>query len=157
MSNVLFYEPFYDFERLFEQAWAARQRGVTANTQTHVPNTRPDGIIKPFRPRMDLHEDAENNVVTATFELPGLKKENVLIDVHDHRVTVSAESRQSERFHEHGFAIRERRIGKFSRTLQLPVGVKDEEIKASMEHGLLTLTFPKSATDLPPKKAITIQ
>jgi len=73
---------------------------------------------------MDLHEDREKNLVTASFEFPGLVKVDVNIDVHDTRLTVSAESKHSEEFEENGFAVRERRFGKFSRTLQLPVGVK---------------------------------
>jgi HSP20 family protein len=73
---------------------------------------------------MDLHEDHEHNLVTATFELPGLQKENVQIDVHSNRLTVSAESKQASEFEENGFAVRERRFGKLSRTLQLPEGVK---------------------------------
>ena len=73
---------------------------------------------------MDLHEDNEKNLVTATFELPGLQKDDVQIDVHNNRLTVSAEAKQSEEFEEHGYAVRERRYGKFSRTLQLPAGVK---------------------------------
>ena len=74
--------------------------------------------------RMGLHEDTDRNVVTATFELPGLKKEDVQIDVHNNRLTVSAESKQNEEYEENGFAVRERRFGKLSRTLQLPEGVK---------------------------------
>lgn len=104
---------------------------------------------------MDLHEDAEKNVVTATFELPGLKKEDTSIDVHNGRLTVSAESKLSSEHNENGYAVRERRFGKFSRTLQLPQGLKEEEIKASMENGVLTVTFPKSTPELAPKK-ITI-
>ena len=73
---------------------------------------------------MDLHEDNEQNVVTATFELPGLKKEDVSIDVHNGRLTVSAESKQSSEHSENGYAVRERRYGKFSRTLQLPPGLQ---------------------------------
>ena len=42
---------------------------------------------------MDLHEDAEKNVVTATFELPGVKKEDVQIDFHNGRLTVGAETK----------------------------------------------------------------
>ncbi|TFK69561.1 HSP20-like chaperone [Pluteus cervinus] len=104
---------------------------------------------------MDLHENTESNLVTATFELPGLKKEDVQIDVHNGRLSVSAESKISSEHEEKGYAVRERRYGKVSRTLQLPQGVKDEEIKASMENGVLTVTFPKSAPELAPKK-ITI-
>ena len=73
---------------------------------------------------MDLHEDPEKNLVSATFELPGLVKENVHIDVQGNRLTVSAESKRSEEYDEDGFAVRERYFGKFSRTLQLPFGVK---------------------------------
>lgn len=73
---------------------------------------------------MDLHEDAEKNVVTAVFELPGIRKEDVSLDVHNGRLTVSAESKISEDHQEGGYAIRERRFGKYSRTLQLPQGVK---------------------------------
>lgn len=73
---------------------------------------------------MDLHENAKDNIVTATFELPGLKKDDVQIDVHNGRLTISAESKLSEDREENGYAIRERRFGKFSRTLQLPQGIK---------------------------------
>lgn len=74
--------------------------------------------------RMDLHENKENNSVTATFELPGLKKEDVHIDVHNGRLSVSGETKLSTEHEESGYAVRERRFGKFSRTLQLPQGVK---------------------------------
>ena len=73
---------------------------------------------------MDLHENAEANTVTATFELPGLTKENVQIDVHDGRVNISCESKISSEHEESGYAVRERRYGKFARTLHLPHGVK---------------------------------
>ena len=73
---------------------------------------------------MDLHEDAEKNLVTAVFELPGLAKENVQIDVRDHVLNVSGESTVSSERDEKGYAVRERRFGRFSRSLPLPQGVK---------------------------------
>jgi HSP20 family protein len=73
---------------------------------------------------MDLHEDSDENTVTATFELPGVKKEDVNLDVHNGRLTISGETKMSEEHEEGGYAVRERRFGKFSRTLQLPQGVK---------------------------------
>ncbi|KAF9538205.1 hypothetical protein CPC08DRAFT_717577, partial [Agrocybe pediades] len=64
------------------------------------------------------------NIVTATFEFPGVAKENINIDVHNGRLAVSAETKQSSEEHdEAGYAVRERRFGWFSRTLQLPQGV----------------------------------
>jgi HSP20 family protein len=101
---------------------------------------------------MDLHENAESNTVTATFEFPGLKKEDINIDVHNGRMTISAENKVSSEHEESGYAVRERRYGKWSRTLQLPQGVQDSEIKANMENGLLTVTFPKASPETAPKK-----
>ena len=73
---------------------------------------------------MDLHEDKEKNLVTAQFELPGLAKENVNIDLRDNVLTISGESTVSSEHDEKGFAVRERRFGKFSRSLPLPQGIK---------------------------------
>lgn len=73
---------------------------------------------------MDLHEDPHSNIVTATFELPGLKKEDVNIDVHHGHLTVSGETVTESEKKEEGYAIRERRVGKFTRSLKLPEGVK---------------------------------
>ncbi|EAU91901.1 small heat shock protein [Coprinopsis cinerea okayama7 len=101
---------------------------------------------------MDLHENSEKNLVTATFELPGLKKEDVNIDVHNGRLTVSAESKAASEYGEHGYAVRERRFGKLSRTLQLPAGLNEKDIKATMDNGILTVTFPKCSPEMAPKK-----
>ena len=73
---------------------------------------------------MDVHENAEANTVTATFELPGLKKEDVQIDLHNGRLTVSGEVKSKSESETRDYAIRERRFGKFSRVLQLPQGIK---------------------------------
>jgi len=153
MSNIFSYEPYYDLDRIFDEAFGGRHlTGQGSQVQHRNVNAPGEGAVRLFKPRMDLHEDREKNIVTASFELPGLVKDNVQIDVHDNRLTVSAEAKHSEEFEENGFAVRERRFGKFSRTLQLPVGVKSEEIKASMEHGVLTVTFPKSVPEMAPKK-----
>jgi len=87
--------------------------------------------------RLDLHEGADNTL-TATFELPGLKKEDVSIEVHDNRLVVSGqastESEQKPNGPEGGagtWVVRERRFGKFSRTLELPAGTKVSDFNAS--------------------------
>lgn len=72
---------------------------------------------------MDLHEDREKNLVTATFELPGLSKEHVQLDVKDNVLIVSGELISSEH-NERGYTVCERRFGKFSRSIPLPQGIK---------------------------------
>jgi HSP20 family protein len=89
--------------------------------------------------RMDLREDPNANAVTAVFEMPGLTKEDVHIDVQNNRLTVSGESKASSDREEDGWVIRERTRGGFSRTLQLPAGVKVRVYDVGMStKGLLT-------------------
>jgi len=151
LSRVI-YDPFFDFDRLFDEAFNART-GNGAQSQSQVSERNP--IPKSMRPRMDVHEDAEKNLVSATFELPGLKKEDVNIDVHNNLLTISGESKVSNERDENGYAVRERRFGKFSRSISLPQGVKIEDIKANLENGVLTVQFPKTTPEQAPKK-ITI-
>jgi len=157
MSLTSFYfEPFYslaEFDGLFDDAFNARSARSHGNGQQLQRHAQPgNNAALHFKPRMDLHESSDKNIMTATFELPGLKKEDVQIDVHNNRLTVSGERGVSEERNEDGYAIRERRFGKFSRTLPLPIGTKTEEIKAEMENGVLTVTFPKSAPEQAPQR-----
>ena len=71
-----------------------------------------------------MHEDKEKNLVTATFELPGINKENVHIDVQNNVLTVSGESKFESDRDENGYVVRERRFGRFSRSLPIPQGLK---------------------------------
>jgi HSP20 family protein len=73
---------------------------------------------------MDVHHDKDTNSINVTFELPGLQKEDVSIDVHNNVLTVSGEDKASSERSEGGYVIRERRYGKFARSLILPQGVK---------------------------------
>jgi HSP20 family protein len=73
---------------------------------------------------MDLLENAETKTVTATFELPGMKQQDVNIEVHGNCLTISGESKRSENHDKCGYTVQERSYGKFSRTLQIPQGIK---------------------------------
>ena len=75
---------------------------------------------------MDVHEDTEKNVVTATFEFPGLSKDDVQINFQNGNLTVSAETKSTKSEHnaDTGYTLNERFHGKISRTLQLPQGVQ---------------------------------
>ncbi|RPD60752.1 HSP20-like chaperone [Lentinus tigrinus ALCF2SS1-6] len=158
MSLTFFTEPFYslsDFDRLFDEAFNARTSGASSSAVAHRGEGKQQAS-RPMRPRLDLHEDPEKNLVTATFELPGLSKENVQLNVKDNVLTVSGESTISSEHNEKGYAVRERRFGKFSRSLPLPQGIKPEEINASMSDGVLTVTFPRTTPEMSPQK-IAIQ
>ena len=73
---------------------------------------------------MDIHYDKATNNVNVTFDLTGLQKEDVSIDVHNNVLVVSGENKVSSARTEGGYVVRERRHGKFARSLSLPQGLK---------------------------------
>lgn len=81
-------------------------------------------MVSPLSYRLDLHENKEANTVSAVFELPGVKSEDVDIDVHQNRLTVSGEFKADIPPDDPGYVVRERPRDKFSRTINLPAGVK---------------------------------
>ncbi|PFH49084.1 hypothetical protein AMATHDRAFT_148491 [Amanita thiersii Skay4041] len=153
MSSFFYYDPSVDFDRLFNEAFDTRFSPSNERSLQRRGNLyRDQGIQPATRPKMDIHEDVGTNTVTAVLELPGLAKENVNIEVHNGRLTISGETKSSAERGDSGYAVRERSFGKFSRTINLPQGIKDNEIKASMEHGILTVTFPKTTPEMAPKR-----
>ncbi|KZS94873.1 small heat shock protein [Sistotremastrum niveocremeum HHB9708] len=148
-----FYTPFSveDFNELFDEAFDNRHQSSAGGRAVSRPNRQRE-LSTRFNPRLDLHENAEKNIVTATFELPGLKKSDVNIDVHDNRLTVSGENTVSSEHTQDGYAVRERRFGKFSRSILLPRGVQPNQINAKMEDGVLTVTFPRAGPEQEPSK-----
>ena len=74
--------------------------------------------------RLDVYQDIEKNVVTATFEFPGVSIDDVQINFQNGKLTVSAETKKSEEYAETGYTLRERVRGRLLRTLQLPEGVQ---------------------------------
>ncbi|KAK0214086.1 HSP20-like chaperone [Armillaria fumosa] len=153
--SVFYYEPFHNWDRFFDLAFTSSAARNQAEQQQQLGENSHSEIQRFLKPRMDLRENASTNTVTASFEFPGLSKDDISIDVHNGRMTVSAESKISEEHEKDGYAVQERRYGKYARTLQLPRGVNDDAIKASMQDGVLTVTFPKVPTEAPgPKKII---
>lgn len=73
---------------------------------------------------MDICLDEKANTVTAMFDLPGIHKKDVSIDVHNNILSVSGETKGTAEREEEGYTLRERRYGKFSRSLSLPPGTK---------------------------------
>ncbi|KAM6501920.1 HSP20-like chaperone [Amanita muscaria] len=152
-TPFLFYNPYPEFDRRFDDSFNVRLNRCGPCGPNGAVQGRSNGdVAAVLLPRMDIHEDKEANTVTATFEFPGLTKENVDISVHDGQLIISGESKINSEHEESGYAVRERKFGKFSRTVQLPRGVTDEQVKASLENGVLTVTFPKSTPETATKK-----
>ncbi|XP_055962451.1 17.3 kDa class I heat shock protein-like [Mercurialis annua] len=105
--------------------------------------------------RVDWKETPEAHVFKA--ELPGLKKEEVKVEVEDDRVLQISGERSVEKEDKNDKWHRvERSSGKFMRRFRLPENAKMDQIKASMENGILTVSVPKEEVKKPEVKSIEI-
>ncbi len=101
-------------------------------------------------PAIDLHEN--DNSYTVRAEIPGVKKEDVDVTVHDGVLTINAETRYENEEKEDGRVIRqERRYGKYVRSIRLGKDVDENQVKANYKDGILELVLPK-VEEVKPKK-----
>ena len=93
-------------------------------------------------PAIDVYEEGDNLVVEA--HLPGMKPED--LDVHVERgvLTMSGQMEAEQERKDRHYLVREKRTGRFSRSLQLPASYTADPSQATYEQGILRLVFPKS-------------
>lgn len=119
------------FDRLFDSLWGASGGGNRGGSLMRAPET-------------DVVEtEKEIRVVT---EMPGLKPDDVEVDVENNVLTIRGEKREERTEGEAGgkYHLAERRYGTFARSFVLPRDVDAERIEAAFEHGVLTVRVPKS-------------
>ena len=92
---------------------------------------------------LNVHEDDKSYTVTT--EMPGVKPENIHVQMHDGVLYIEGEIPETD--HQKANAktlLQERRYGKFSRYVRLPQIVDEGKVEANFENGVLTLTLPKT-------------
>jgi HSP20 family protein len=146
MSNLIRWEPAREMmtlrdamDRLFDDAFTRPLRLYDGGQMS--------------MPAVDMYQTDNEVVVKAA--IPGVKADDVQINVTGEALTIKGETKEKEEVKEKAYHLREQRWGMFERTLALPTDVVADKAKAEFENGVLTITLPKAEEVKP--KTITIK
>lgn len=103
-------------------------------------------------PAVELFEREGKLVLRA--ELPGLKREDITVEVTDHTLTISGERKTEQEVKERNYYRCERSYGAFQRSIALPTGVEQGQIEATFKDGILEVMLPKAKGPAATKVAI---
>jgi HSP20 family protein len=136
------------FDRLFEEgAWPAFRW--------------PAGFFKPvtaevaFAPAIDVFE--KDGWLVTKIDLPGMKKEDVKVEVTDGYLTIAGERKTEVEEKKEAFYRCEREYGTFYRAVPLPEGIKLEDVKATFNEGVLEVCVPMPAKPKAEARRVEIQ
>jgi len=101
---------------------------------------------------VDIWEDDDNVHVEA--EMPGFKKDEIDITLEQGILNITAERKQTEEQGPEGHHLRERRFSRYQRSFTLPTSVDESGCDATLEDGVLHLTFPKTPEVKPRRIAV---
>jgi HSP20 family protein len=135
--NEFFRNPFSamrrmheEMDRVFADAWGGSRQGAAGF----------GGGLTSWSPAVEVAEKDNELVVCA--ELPGLKPEDVKVDVTDNALVIEGERKQEREDKSGGKWHSERSYGRFYRTIPLPEGAETEKAKADFKNGELQVTVP---------------
>ncbi|KAG2220520.1 hypothetical protein INT45_000931 [Circinella minor] len=129
------------FDRLFDVSPRARSLAERFDTGN-------------IAPAFDVTENDKAFNIHA--ELPGMKKEDINVDIDDNSLTFSGESKASNEYNNENVRYSERHYGRFSRTVPVPEHVDRDHIKATFKDGVLNLELPKTNKETSKAKKIAI-
>ncbi len=107
-----------------------------------------------FMPRVNISESADD--IRLTFEVPGMKKEDIKVTVKEDVLTVSGERRQAEKQENENWVRSEIRTGTFSRSFTLPETIDTEKISADYNQGMLEVKLAKKEAVKPKEIEVSI-
>jgi HSP20 family protein len=141
---VVRWEPFRELAAL---------QGEMSRWMSQMTGTGPgNGQSSTWLPAVDVWE-TENELVLA-FELPGIDRDKVAIEIDDDVLTVSGEREKTGEYSSERFYRFERRYGAFQRSVTLPSGVDQDNVKAEFTDGVLEVRVPKPEAAKPKRISI---
>jgi len=105
-------------------------------------------------PKVDIFD--RNGSIVVKAELPGVKKEDVSVEVEGHDLVIQGKRDEKTETKEENYYRMERSSGSYYRRIPLPDGVKDENVTASYENGVLEVVVPRPQESTPATKKIEL-
>lgn len=149
-------DPFEMFESLqdeMDRFW--RRPGPFWGGSFPALLRRATGRELTWAPRMDVYE--KDNTVVVKAELPGLKKEDVYVELEDGDLVIRGEARTESEVKEDAYYRMERTSGSFYRRMPLPTEVKPDQIQASLTDGVLEVRIPRPTENKPESTKIPVK
>lgn len=109
-------------------------------------------LTSAFSPQCEVSED--KSAYHFKFDLPGISKDNVKIEIHENQLTVMGDRREEKKEDNKRYHVSEVSYGSFMRTFSLPANIDAERVEANFENGVLKVTVAKKETATPRQVAI---
>lgn len=142
--SIVRWDPFADMALLRDQVNRAFEQSLNRNGQGQEPASS-----RTWAPVVDIAE-SENDFVLHV-EVPGLKPEEIDIQIADDTLTIKGERKLEKETKKKEYVRIERSYGAFQRSFSLGVPIKKENVGASYNSGVLTIILPK-AEEVKPKQ-----
>ncbi len=139
MMSLLPREQWFDMDNFFDNFFSSKRNDTDKSF---------------FSPRVDITDKEDHYEILA--ELPGVKKEDVTVQLHDGVLTIEAKTCEETKSEKDKVIRKERRSGFFSRSFTVGNNVSANDIHAKFEDGLLKLSAPKVVEKEQEKRRITI-
>jgi HSP20 family protein len=140
MATLVRLEPFREIATL------QNEMSRLMDTFTGVGNG--NGVTpRTWVPALDVWET--DDALVYAFDLPGIPEDKISVEFEDGALTVSAERERTQELNEESVYRFERRFGTFSRTIALPQGVDEEQIRADYHDGVLEVRVSKPEQSKP--------
>jgi HSP20 family protein len=135
-----------EIDRMFDEPWTMFRWPSAAMAS-------PDAPI--WAPKVDVVK--KDHMLITRVDLPGMKKEDVIVEVEDGFLTLSGERKKEMKEEKDNVYREEREYGSFCRSVPLPKGVKADDVKATFANGVLEVTMPLPDEEKSSGRTIPIQ
>ncbi|MGB3491323.1 MAG: Hsp20/alpha crystallin family protein [Elainellaceae cyanobacterium] len=142
--TIIRFNPWFELDRI--------QRQLDHVFEEATPSLNWDGMGNSGAPAVEFHE--KENSIHLKIELPGINPDDLNIEVTEDAVSIAGERKSETKSEKKGVIRSEFRYGTFRRVIPLPSRVKNADVTASYQDGILHLTLPK--TDVERNRVVKI-